>query len=252
LDALITTYNQSTIQAVNLASGGATIDNAIVAPKSSAIRTLKQQIEFAYTPTYSQKPSYFPWQAENTIFSLWFGINDVRLSYKKEDYTAINSRIVKQYSLLIQDLYASGARHFLLINVPPVHRSPSMRKGKRSSRNKAKASIKDFNARLRKMSNDFKSRSLDASLIYLDAYKIFTEVLDKPCSYESTCAYKNTTDYCLTYAQGTRESNTYYEECGIPVDEYFWLDHLHPTYRIHDVIASAIAKQLAGVSRSTG
>lgn len=37
----------------------------------------------------------------------------------------------------------------------------------------------------------------------------------------------------------------YYDpECGIPVNQYFWLNGLHPTYPIHDVLAGQLAKLL--------
>ncbi len=34
--------------------------------------------------------------------------------------------------------------------------------------------------------------------------------------------------------------------CGIPVDQYTWLNDLHPTYPIHNLIASRIVQQLGG------
>lgn len=44
--------------------------------------------------------------------------------------------------------------------------------------------------------------------------------------------------------RGTPMTDYFDPECGIPVNEYFWLDALHPTYPIHDVIAEHVVKML--------
>lgn len=44
--------------------------------------------------------------------------------------------------------------------------------------------------------------------------------------------------------RGTPTKNFLDPECDIPVNEYFWLNALHPTYPIHDVIAEQVAKTL--------
>lgn len=45
---------------------------------------------------------------------------------------------------------------------------------------------------------------------------------------------------------GTPEWDTYIESCGYAVDEFFWLNSLHPTYPIHDVVAEGVAALLSG------
>jgi phospholipase/lecithinase/hemolysin len=49
----------------------------------------------------------------------------------------------------------------------------------------------------------------------------------------------------LTYGSGTPTEDYLNTTCGIPVNEYFWLNSLHPTYPMHDVLAEEIAKTLA-------
>ena len=31
-------------------------------------------------------------------------------------------------------------------------------------------------------------------------------------------------------------------ECAVPVNQYFWLNSLHPTYPMHDVVAEGVSK----------
>jgi phospholipase/lecithinase/hemolysin len=32
--------------------------------------------------------------------------------------------------------------------------------------------------------------------------------------------------------------------CGVPVNQYFWLNSLHPTFPVHDVLAEKVAQML--------
>jgi hypothetical protein len=48
----------------------------------------------------------------------------------------------------------------------------------------------------------------------------------------------------LIILSGTPEPTSFNATCGVPVDHYFWLNSLHPTYPMHDVLAQAVADQL--------
>lgn len=45
-------------------------------------------------------------------------------------------------------------------------------------------------------------------------------------------------------ADGTPTWYTFYENCTYPVDDYFWLNTLHPTFPMMNVTAQAIAAEL--------
>ncbi len=51
-------------------------------------------------------------------------------------------------------------------------------------------------------------------------------------------------DMCLTLLSGTPTTDFFNATCGVPVNEYFWLNSLHPTYPMHDVLAEQVALQL--------
>lgn len=48
----------------------------------------------------------------------------------------------------------------------------------------------------------------------------------------------------LTRCSGTSTEDYLDATCGIPVNEYFWLNTLHPTYPMHDVLAEKVAEML--------
>ena len=41
----------------------------------------------------------------------------------------------------------------------------------------------------------------------------------------------------MSQNSGTPAWDTFTPGCGVPVDEYFWLNSLHPTYPMHEVVA---------------
>ncbi|KAK1711196.1 uncharacterized protein BDZ83DRAFT_590992, partial [Colletotrichum acutatum] len=43
---------------------------------------------------------------------------------------------------------------------------------------------------------------------------------------------------------GTTAQDTLIDSCTYPVNEYFWLNTLHPTYPIHDAVAETVASAL--------
>ena len=48
-----------------------------------------------------------------------------------------------------------------------------------------------------------------------------------------------------TDANGTPTWYTFYENCTYPVDDYFWLNSLHPTFPMMNVTAQEIVRQLS-------
>jgi phospholipase/lecithinase/hemolysin len=47
-----------------------------------------------------------------------------------------------------------------------------------------------------------------------------------------------------TFRSGTPTNDYFNATCTIPVNQYFWLNSLHPTYPMHDVLAHQVALQL--------
>jgi len=245
VDFLTTTYNATFLETVNLAYGGATVDSALVQPYLPTVLSLKDQIYKEYIPEYSTHPSYFNWNKKSTLFASFFGINDIGNTYGNADPSAVLSQDIAEYASLMDVLYQSGARNFLFLNVPPVNRSPlTAAQGATSQTLEAKY-IATYNANITAMAANLSSTYHDATTFVFNTNQIFNQVLDNPCSHPETCPYKNTTDYCTDYENGTPSWYTFDADCGVPVDEYFWLNSLHPTFRMMNATARAIAKQLS-------
>ncbi|KAI0139143.1 carbohydrate esterase family 16 protein [Hypoxylon sp. NC0597] len=244
-------YNASRLQTYNFAYGGATVDSALVQPYMPTVLSVKQQVQDEFIPGYTGNPPQAPsapkWTGANSVFAIWIGINDVGNSYGSGPASSgpLYTKIFDVYSSLVNQLYTSGARNFVFINVPPVDRSPLTVGQGKASVEMEKAAIADWNKRVVDTAAALKSNHTDEVNVWVyDSNRSFGEVLDKPSTYEQTAGLKNTTGYCSAYQNGTPEENTLTPSCGVAVNEYFWLNNLHPTYPIHDVVAKGVADGL--------
>jgi phospholipase/lecithinase/hemolysin len=113
------------------------------------------------------------------------------------------------------ELYQAGARNFLFVNVPPVHRSPAWRNG-----DSPPVTILTWNQKLREVAEYFQSNHSDATVMLFSSWDCFTTILDEPTRH------------------GFSKSDPGTAGGGI------WVDRLHPTSRMHDYIARDISQFL--------
>jgi len=70
VDFLTTEYNESLIQTLNLAYGGATVDSDLVAPYLPTVLSMEDQVVQEFMPFYAnQTNDLFPWTSETTVFA---------------------------------------------------------------------------------------------------------------------------------------------------------------------------------------
>ncbi|CAK7231591.1 hypothetical protein SBRCBS47491_007985 [Sporothrix bragantina] len=260
VDYLTVKYNASRLQTYNLAYGGATVDTDIVKPYAPTVLSVKDQVhsEFlpGYTshgnsdldtsPTHPSAPDAPAWTGNNSVFAVWIGINDIGNSFWLDNVTDINTKIFEVYGDLVGLLYNAGARNFAFLTVPPIERCPMMLADSDLARTAQKADIATFNGLVRnQLAAGLKAEHGDKVNVWVvDTQIPFNAVLDNVAAYPQTAGLKNTTAFCDAYGNGNLKPDTFIKSCGVPVNEYFWLNNLHPTYPIHDVVAEEVAKAL--------
>jgi len=245
VDYLTVKYNESTLQTYNLAYGGATVDSTLVAPYLPTVSSIADQVNNEWLPIYSPHQNPAHWKSSDTLFAIFDGINDVGNSWYTANTTALNKEIFTVLYSLVGKLYDAGAKNFLFINVPPVDRAPLTLAQSAANQAAEKADILAWNTELFAMAKQLKVDKPDTNVFTVDSNALFSEVLNNVASFPQTAAYKNTTDYCVAYENGTPAMDTFNATCGYPVNEYFWLNSLHPTYPMQDVLGQEVAKQLA-------
>ncbi|KAL8832457.1 MAG: hypothetical protein Q9170_004868 [Blastenia crenularia] len=232
-------YNQSRVDTYNLAVSGSSVNNTILGVESPA--DLIHQISDRFVPNYVLK-HLSGWTSSNSLFSLFFGINDVNRSWSKRD-SKINDAVFTSYLKLLNALYNFGARNFLLHDVPPIDRGPYVTKPDAAVEG---PDINDFNYRMTRLFASFTTQHRDVTVILFNTNSLFSRVIDNPSVFPQTAIYKNTTGSCKAYETGEVPSMDYFNStCQYPVNEYLWLNGLHPTYPIHEALAAQVAIALA-------
>ncbi|USP81464.1 carbohydrate esterase family 16 protein [Curvularia clavata] len=243
---LTTTYNASTLLTYNMAYGGATVDSALVTPYAPTVISMKNQVQTQFLPTYGSHPDFAPWTSSSSLFAFFIGINDVGNSWWLNNSTLYDA-IFSVYEQQLTDIYATGARNFLFLNVPPVNLAPltlNQDDGGYAVENEGKA-IVDWNKRVANMVAGFRKKHTGTTMFVYDTWSLYNSVIKNPASYQQTAGLKNVTGYCKAYMNGTPTWYIKDPSCEYPVNEYLWLNELHPTFPINNATAASIVKMLS-------
>lgn len=100
---LTETYNETFTELYDLGNGGATIDvNIDPSPYGTIVRTFRQQVDELFLPYYGNS-SHF-WTATNTLFTVFFGVNDVIIENNKDNASDYTTALANSYGELVEDV----------------------------------------------------------------------------------------------------------------------------------------------------
>ncbi|KAF7337838.1 SGNH-hydro domain-containing protein [Mycena venus] len=217
------TYNVAGTKVFNLASGGATIDSALVTPFEPTVLSVVDQVA-QFKTFLASKPPGAQWNSSNTLFAIWIGINDCGNSFGWTNTTqpAFNKVLMNRLTTQLDELYTLGARSFLFLTVPPVTALLA-------------ADIANYNEQLAATAKEFQAEHKGVETTVFDTQPVFNTLLDDA----RTFGFSNSTGFCDAYQNGTPASSTQIAPCA-PVSTYFWLNSLHPLFTIHNALAHAI------------
>lgn len=207
---LTTKYNGSVLQTYNLAYGGATVDSDLVAPYDPSVVSLKEQIRTEFLPGYTGESPAAPgapaWSGADSVFAVWIGINDVGNSWSLEAARrdALYAQIFDLYAALAGQLVAAGARNLVLIDVPPVDRSPLTTGQGPDAQAGEREAIALWNGRVTDLAAGLRAAHAgdDDDGVNVWTYSSsasFGAALDDPTVFEATAAMKNVTEFCTAY-----------------------------------------------------
>ncbi|KAI7895994.1 uncharacterized protein EV154DRAFT_493125 [Mucor mucedo] len=168
---------------------------------------------------------------ESTLTTIWVGINDIDLTYDYADTDALDSKIMQAYQVLIDELINEGVHQFMLINVPPIDRAPMWHNTR--NENLIRSRVRGYNEKLKIMIEGLKKGHPKDTFFEYDAWSYFNMLMDNPKPYNMT----DIDTFCPDWAH-PEENN-----CK-PIEEYFWLNDLHPTFHVHELLAKDIQRYL--------
>ncbi|KAL3470488.1 hypothetical protein BJX99DRAFT_267401 [Aspergillus californicus] len=217
---LTTVYNDTPVLNYNLAVYGATVNNSLI---PNVPGDLVYQVEEIFETHYCRPaPGSDPlWTADSALFAIWIGINDIYFSSLDTDPSGSLEAIMQPYFELVDQLHGCGARHFLVINSPPLDRSPELLDSERSMRELYKALVEQFNCQLGDAAAVWASGHPDSTISLYNASRFMSDVLDHPAEF------------------GFLDASCVGEGC-------VWWDRFHPRSAFHRLLAEDVALHLRG------
>ncbi|XP_006463806.1 hypothetical protein AGABI2DRAFT_120609 [Agaricus bisporus var. bisporus H97] len=200
-------------------------------PGHTAEEDLSDQLSLFFKKFPEQKSSdaISALDSAATTYFVFLGINDC--GRRRSEALEF---IVEDIFDTVHDLYVKAqARNFVLIDVPLVDRSPQGNSHPFQSdqevlltdassaielecMEKIEERVETWNKLLRTQAIEFQSKTTDATVLIFSSHKLFSDILDDPLEYEFT------------------EDDPETEGGGI------WVDDLHPTSEVHDILGEQI------------
>jgi phospholipase/lecithinase/hemolysin len=215
------------VQGTNYAIGS----SRAVSNPASQLPTLELQVGMFLSDFHGLAPS-------TALYVIEMGSNDVSdaltaLSHGQNG-GAILTAAVQSIALHIQTLYAAGARHFLVMNVPNVGLTPAVR-----ATDAVIPGTSALAAQLTVLFNTGLSGALNGldllpgiQITRVDAFDLVTHIVAAPSAF----GFTNVRDACIT-------PDVAPFRCSRP-DTYLYWDGVHPTTAAHGVLAGEAAARL--------
>ncbi|KZV98260.1 hypothetical protein EXIGLDRAFT_832345 [Exidia glandulosa HHB12029] len=184
LNYLLNTYNTTLTLAYDFAVAGAKVDNSLVPIGGTPASFVDQISRFddGYTDGKgSGRPGGMlnDWNGDNSIVAIWFGINDIGLTYNQPNRSTFNDELLDRYFELVTQLHVKyELQNFLFFNMPPMDRSPQ---GVQMSNHATETPIiADFNAKLAQRVQAFAFSNTTALRVLMDIQTLIGSLLDNP------------------------------------------------------------------------
>ncbi|ETS82703.1 hypothetical protein PFICI_04579 [Pestalotiopsis fici W106-1] len=201
----------------DLAYSGATIDDALVAGYiDSVLSFIEQNEEFA--SYYTGSNPIAAWQPDSTLFTTWFGVNDIDRGYFPGNWTTLRPKLLDRYFEAVEELYELGARNFAFLSVPPIEKTPDVLSKNATVQEGYRTAVESFNSLLQSKHEDFATAHPQAKTWLLETGPLFNQALNDPQAFGAPDAV------C-------------YNSDGISC---LWWNGFHPGQAIHKLLAEAL------------
>lgn len=206
----------------NWAVGGATGDGNLILPG------IREQIRSFLAYTNNVKG----YDINKTAFSILFGGNDF-INENREPVDVVNDI----YDGALQ-LIRNGAKNIIFIDLPDISVAPVV--NAHGNKDVIYAKTVEFNKQLKQMIEALKKNYGDkVSIFIFPINKTFDDILKNPENYGIT----NINEPCLNGKAGSISiMNRYYAKnaCKEAKVNYVFWDDIHPTTKVHEIIAKSL------------
>ncbi|KAH8107057.1 hypothetical protein BXZ70DRAFT_1029033 [Cristinia sonorae] len=172
-------------------------------------------VKYVFFPTAGQNPKWAQWFADDTLFVIWIGLNDLASRPRRRDNDAefVCWKLNPLFEQ-VEAMYATGARNFLFIHVPPMELTPDGQ-----LKHADGEAHKSWNTLLAEYVVTLTTERKDVKAMVF-SYRTFFDIITNPVEY------------------GFEKVDV--KQYGGPM----WADHIHPTSNMHRFIARDITNFL--------
>lgn len=237
--------------------------------------SFERTLYFNDTPPHSTDIS-------NNLFVIWIGNNDyLQTGRLKEEADVVTNKTIQAIKTHIDALLNSGAKHFLILNLPNFGQTPKALQAitKGHPEYAANTTLLAFmhNMKLRKLMSDLSNIHPDVEFLSFNLAEHFDDLIQHPQKYNfkdvtHPCYPKGIGDYeipsraslsinkkfsinktfvnlnaypdLMTIYRGGNDQQQQYDYCANTTDYLFW-DYVHPTTFAHELIAQFVVDLLA-------
>ena len=215
----------TTNQSVNFAYGSATTGANGASELGSFVPGMEQQVDSFVQDHLQANQAADP----NALYTLWGGSND----YLGTD--ANPEQVVNNIETEVESLYDSGARDFLVVNLPDLGAIPEADNPNLARSPEELTQLSNtHNSLLDSTVQELEDNLTGANITVLDVNSLFDDVLANPEEFGLT----NVTEPLL-------DPITLTPTAGANPDEYLFYDTLHPTEAGHEIISDFALEALA-------
>ncbi|KAL2266985.1 hypothetical protein VTJ83DRAFT_4262 [Remersonia thermophila] len=253
------------------AVGGAVCSNSIVARHFAMINRTFPAIVDDQLPSFKadiKYPALYPRRtADNTVYAVWIGTNDLGFDAFLSDSQAPGKTISDFVSCVfgvLDEVYKTGGRRFVVLNAGPLELTPLYahpdQGGTLDSQfwgTKTRYNITEYSQKIREYSTSvntmyeyglpvmaqLKRRWPRATVDLFDVHSLFLDIVRQPTKYLAP----------------PHDVRSYYHQCpatGSPcvdlpgsLDGYLWYDELHPSNKTSAIVAEHFLDVVAGKSK---
>jgi len=173
------------------------------------------------------------WNNNDTLFGIYMGSNDIF------DVINVNNTktwsqnlddILEVYYTVMENIYETGGRNFLLINIPPLYNAPVNAGGKKY--HFTTETIPYFNYFLKAKAQKFTKQHSDVNLLFYNLHAEYSHILNKYQNYKFISPIK------------AWKTDPKSKRILKRMDNYFWRDYMHISNRANLLIAEDMNKFL--------
>ncbi|KAF2757611.1 hypothetical protein EJ05DRAFT_511396 [Pseudovirgaria hyperparasitica] len=227
VDFVIYDSSMPGIVAYNYAVGGSYVNHTAAQPQGPANKTADPDFISQENTFETTLSPHVGWTSTNSIFINYFGIVDVSTQvYKGRNVSCAESMLfpadIDSYFRLLEKQYSRGARKFITVLVPPIHRAPVFNYGDTAGNGPSVEQVtSSWNSAMKKGNSKFQNAHRDAKAQIVDPTDTFNTILNDPTKYGAPNA-------------------TCYSVSGNPC---LWVDFIHPGHELNQ----AFGKQMKDV-----